>query len=47
MRSKLYFSLGVMVSKAPGLLRVPHSDGNALPAQQRQHQLQAQTCCWV
>ena len=37
MRSKLYFSLGVMVSKAPGLLRVPHSDGNALPARQRQH----------
>ena len=32
MRSKLYFSLGVMVSKAPGLLRVPHSDGKALPA---------------
>lgn len=29
-KSKLYFSLGDIVSNAPGLLRVPQRDGKAL-----------------
>ena len=32
LRSKLYFSFGVIVSNVPGLLRVPHGDGKALEA---------------
>ena len=49
-RSKLYFSLADIVSKAPGLLRVPQGDGKALQnqyiADQRQVDRQQNLAIW-